>query len=158
MKFHEKLYTLRKGANMTQTELAEKLGVSRQAVSRWEMGTAMPDIDNLIAMSDLFDVTLDDLLKEQTKQLQSGAEEEDQEQEQDSDDPSFNRMVNWMRVDMILIVGGIAVIINGAFLSSMFRLPFASLLSKIGIGMLILAIPLTIILVAAVIRYKKTHE
>lgn len=63
MKFHEKLYTLRKGADMTQTDLAEKLNVSRQAVSRWEMGSAMPDIDNLIAMSDLFGVSLDDLLK-----------------------------------------------------------------------------------------------
>ena len=63
MKFHEKLYTLRKGAGLTQTDLAEKLNVSRQAVSRWEMGTAMPDVENLIAMSDLFAVTLDDLLK-----------------------------------------------------------------------------------------------
>ena len=63
MKFHEKLYSLRKGADMTQTALAEKLNVSRQAVSRWEMGTAMPDVENLIAMSDLFGVTLDDLLK-----------------------------------------------------------------------------------------------
>ena len=63
MKFHEKLYTLRKGMNMTQSDLAEKLHVSRQAVSRWEMGSAMPDVDNLIAMSDLFGVTLDDLLK-----------------------------------------------------------------------------------------------
>lgn len=63
MKFHEKLYTLRKAANMTQSDLAEKLNVSRQAVSRWEMGTAKPEVDTLIAMSDLFGVTLDDLLK-----------------------------------------------------------------------------------------------
>lgn len=63
MQFHEKLYTLRKAANMTQNDLAEKLNVSRQAVSRWEMGTAKPEVDTLIAMSDLFGVTLDDLLK-----------------------------------------------------------------------------------------------
>lgn len=63
MQFHEKLYTLRKAANMTQSDLAEKLNVSRQAVSRWEMGTAKPEVDTLIAMSDLFGVTLDDLLK-----------------------------------------------------------------------------------------------
>ena len=65
MKFHEKLYTLRKNAAMTQNDLAEKLNVSRQAVSRWEMGTAMPEIDNLIAMSDIFGVTLDELLRDQ---------------------------------------------------------------------------------------------
>lgn len=63
MKFHEKLYILRRDAGMTQNDLAQELNVSRQAVSRWEMGTSMPDVDNLIAMSDLFGVTLDELLK-----------------------------------------------------------------------------------------------
>lgn len=63
MKFHEKLYALRKAANMTQADLADKLNVSRQAVSRWEMDTAKPEVETLIAMSDLFGVTLDDLLK-----------------------------------------------------------------------------------------------
>ncbi|MBR3973218.1 MAG: helix-turn-helix transcriptional regulator [Oscillospiraceae bacterium] len=63
MTFHEKLQSIRKSSGMTQTELAEKLNVSRQAVSRWEMGSAMPDIENLIAISELFGVALDDLLK-----------------------------------------------------------------------------------------------
>lgn len=63
MKFNEKLYTLRKAANITQTELAERLNVSRQAVSRWEMGTAKPEVDTIIAISDIFGVTLDELLK-----------------------------------------------------------------------------------------------
>ena len=63
MKFNERLYTLRKNAAMTQSDLAEKLNVSRQAVSRWEMGTAMPDTENLVAMSELFHVSLDYLLK-----------------------------------------------------------------------------------------------
>ena len=63
MRFHEKLYELRKAAGMTQNDLAEKLNVSRQAVSRWEQGSAMPDVENLIAISDLFGVTLDELLR-----------------------------------------------------------------------------------------------
>lgn len=66
MNFYEKLYELRKAAGMTQNDLAEKLNVSRQAVSRWEMGTAMPDVENLITISDLFGVTLDELLKDGT--------------------------------------------------------------------------------------------
>lgn len=76
MKFNEKLFELRKKAGMTQQDLAEKLNVSRQAVSRWEMGTAMPDVENLIAMSELFSVSLDYLLKEQAEPVQSqpGAE------------------------------------------------------------------------------------
>lgn len=63
MQFHEKLYTLRKQSNMTQTDLADRLNVSRQAVSRWEMGSALPEVSTLIAISDLFGVTLDELLK-----------------------------------------------------------------------------------------------
>lgn len=74
MQFHEKLYSLRKKAGMTQLDLAEKLGVSRQAVSRWEMGTAMPEIENLIAMSDLFSVSLDYMLKEKQDTLSAPAE------------------------------------------------------------------------------------
>lgn len=63
MQLGERLYALRKKAGMTQTELAEKLDVSRQAISRWELGTAKPDVDNLVALSELYDVTVDQLLK-----------------------------------------------------------------------------------------------
>lgn len=76
MKFHEKLLVLRKKAGMTQLDLAEKLNVSRQAVSRWEMGTAMPEIENLIAMSDLFGVSLDYMLKQEEAEEHVEAAEE----------------------------------------------------------------------------------
>ena len=48
MKLAEKLVTLRKSSGLSQEELAERLNVSRQAVSRWEMGSAMPDAGNLL--------------------------------------------------------------------------------------------------------------
>ena len=57
MKLEEKIFKLRKGKGMSQEELAEKLNVSRQAVSRWEMGTAQPDVQNLLQISKLFDVS-----------------------------------------------------------------------------------------------------
>lgn len=63
MEFHERLYEVRKRAGMTQSDLAEKLDVSRQAVSRWEMGTAKPEFENLIAISNIFGVSIDYLLK-----------------------------------------------------------------------------------------------
>ena len=63
MQFHDRLYEARKRSGMTQSDLAEKLGVSRQAVSRWEMGTAKPEFENLIAISDLLGVSTDYLLK-----------------------------------------------------------------------------------------------
>lgn len=63
MELHERIYQLRKEKNMTQQDLAEKLNVSRQAVSRWEMGTAKPELDSLTALSQIFGITVDELLK-----------------------------------------------------------------------------------------------
>lgn len=65
MKLSDKIVGLRKSSGMSQEELAEKLNVSRQAVSRWEMGTAMPDTTNVLQLSKLFHVTTDYLLNEE---------------------------------------------------------------------------------------------
>ena len=59
-----KLLKLRKQHNLSQEELAEKLGISRQAVSKWENGTSDPSTSNLIAISKLFNITPEELLKE----------------------------------------------------------------------------------------------
>lgn len=64
MKFHEKLHNLRKNAGITQVELAERLMVSRQAISKWETGNAIPDLENIISICDLFDVSLDYLVRD----------------------------------------------------------------------------------------------
>lgn len=71
MSFGEKLSFLRKQRGMTQMELAEKLDISRQAVSRWERGTAEPSTENLVSIGKLFDVTVDTLINEDI-QLQNG--------------------------------------------------------------------------------------
>ena len=62
MGFGEKLSLLRKQRGMTQMELAEKLDISRQAVSKWERGTAEPSIENMVSIGRVFDVSVDDLL------------------------------------------------------------------------------------------------
>lgn len=62
MKFNENLKYLRKEANLTQENLAERLNVSRQAVTKWESGQSLPDIENLKQMADLFGVTMDSLV------------------------------------------------------------------------------------------------
>lgn len=64
MKFNENLKYLRKEANLTQEQLAEKLNVSRQAVTKWESGQSLPDIQNLKEMADMFGVTMDALVGE----------------------------------------------------------------------------------------------
>ncbi len=62
MTFAEKLYLLRTQRGYSQEVLAEKLSVSRQAISKWELGTALPDTDKIIALSELFVVSTDSLL------------------------------------------------------------------------------------------------
>lgn len=64
MLFNEKLKMLRKENNLTQEELAEKLYVSRQAVTKWESGDGTPDIENLKQISELFNISIDELVKE----------------------------------------------------------------------------------------------
>ena len=63
MDFSEKLLTLRKANDLTQEQLAEKLDVSRQSISKWESGQATPELEKIVAMSAIFDVTTDYLLK-----------------------------------------------------------------------------------------------
>lgn len=62
MTFAEKLKSIRKQAGMSQEQLAEKLGVSRQAVTKWETDAGIPDIENIMAISALFDISIDELL------------------------------------------------------------------------------------------------
>lgn len=61
MTFGEKLKSLRRQAGMSQEQLAEKLGVSRQAVTKWETDGGIPDIENIMAVSALFDISIDEL-------------------------------------------------------------------------------------------------
>lgn len=59
MELQEKLSTLRKQHKITQMELADKLGVSRQAISKWEQGTAFPSTENLIQLGKLYGVSIE---------------------------------------------------------------------------------------------------
>ena len=63
MEFSEKLRNLRKDSGLSQEELAEQMGVSRQAVSKWENGQGFPETEKLLMMGSLFNVSLDYLLK-----------------------------------------------------------------------------------------------
>ena len=62
MEFNNRLYQLRKQKGLSQEELASRLNVSRQTVSKWEVGDSTPDMEKLVAMSALFDVSLDQLV------------------------------------------------------------------------------------------------
>ncbi len=63
MNLAERILALRKARNLSQEELAEQIGVSRQAVGKWESGQSQPDLDKVIALSEFFGVSCDYLLK-----------------------------------------------------------------------------------------------
>ena len=67
MKFNEKLVMLRKQHNLSQEQVAEKLGVARQTISKWELGETTPEMDKLIMISELYNITLDELMKEENE-------------------------------------------------------------------------------------------
>ena len=62
MEFNNKLYELRKQKGFSQEELASRLNVSRQTVSKWEVGESTPDMEKLVAISALFEISLDELV------------------------------------------------------------------------------------------------
>ena len=62
MTFAEKLKSLRKQSGMSQEKLAERLGVSRQATTKWETDAGIPEVENLMGISSLFDISIDELL------------------------------------------------------------------------------------------------
>ena len=83
-----RLYELRKKNNLSQEELAEKLGVSRQAVSKWERSEASPDTDNLIALAKIYGLSLDELIygKKEEKKEETQEEPKDETKEEKAED------------------------------------------------------------------------
>ena len=69
MSLAEKLVTLRKRKGLTQMDLAEQLNVSRQAISRWEVGAAIPSTENLRILSDLYETSVDYLLNDDAERV-----------------------------------------------------------------------------------------
>jgi transcriptional regulator with XRE-family HTH domain len=62
VEFNKKLYELRKQKGLSQDELANKLNVSRQTISKWELGESTPEMEKLIMLSDYFGISLDELI------------------------------------------------------------------------------------------------
>ena len=75
MKINEKIYSLRKEHHLSQEELADRIGVSRQTVSKWELGESCPDFDKIIPLCEVFGITSDELLKDK-KIIKEGEVEE----------------------------------------------------------------------------------
>ncbi|MBQ6095555.1 MAG: helix-turn-helix transcriptional regulator [Lachnospiraceae bacterium] len=75
MEFNNKLYELRKQKGLSQEELANRLNVSRQTVSKWEVGESSPDMEKLVAISELFDISLDELVLDKVAKKEEPSEQ-----------------------------------------------------------------------------------
>lgn len=116
MKLHEKLYQLRKEKGLTQAELAERLEVSRQSVSNWEVGTTTPSTKRLKDISQLYDVPLDYLLNEDIpeKQEEAPLKEEISPEAKDNDkvtEPVFERPQEGRKRLWIAVVIALGVVL-----------------------------------------------
>lgn len=70
MELGKKIKQLRKFSGMTQEQLAEKLNISRQALSKWENGSSMPDVESVVRISKLFQISLEELLLKEEKHVE----------------------------------------------------------------------------------------
>lgn len=110
MKLEEKLTALRKKKGLSQLELAEALGVSRQAVSRWEVGASAPGMENLLALSRLYGVPLDELVGGPAREEEPEAEPNAQAAE----------LVSARRLNRALAAALAAVLLAAALLAGLY--------------------------------------
>lgn len=104
-----RLVNLRKEKGFSQEQLAEKIGVSRQAVSKWERSEASPDTDNLIMLARLYEVSLDELLRtedeipqpEETEQPEEQTPQAEQKEKADSPEPSADEQAQELPAENI---------------------------------------------------------
>ncbi len=103
MMFSQNLQYLRKEKKMTQEQLAEKLEVSRQAVSKWEAGSAYPEMDKIIVMCRMFDIDMDTLVNGNAKKTVS--------EDDFGYDDFYNKCSRAVAFGVSLIIAGVAILI-----------------------------------------------
>ena len=114
IEFANRLAELRKEKGYSQEDLAGKLGVSRQAISKWERGEATPDSDNLIALSSLYGVSLDELVHQKRgegKVLDDKTEYDEEKEDSEEKEPETEREEEEMdpRIKRLRLIEGIVI-------------------------------------------------
>ncbi len=110
MELNERLAQLRKEHGLSQNDLAEKLNVSRQAISRWEQGLAMPSSDNLIYLSRLYGITLDGLIYGKEEIENEQAEEAEEISVPEETDSAKTQTRPWSKKWWVKILFGILIL------------------------------------------------
>lgn len=148
----EKIYQLRRKSGLSQEQLAEKIGVSRQAVSKWEGGLSTPDLDKLKALSECFQVTIDELTKDQDPN--TAAVDTEQERNAPSD------KVTESKIGICLcLTGAVCLILFGIFMiirpSAVEQVNESSMITLNGTGILIVLFILLMVIGIVLILKKK---
>lgn len=156
MALSEKLYELRKKSGLSQEQLAEQLGVSRQAISKWESGKAVPESSTLISISKYFNVTLDYLMKEDSSVVPEPTIGEEKNQ------PVTNTDRGRRIPGLVVCIGGIACLIIWGLISILLpstsnQISESSMITIDGNG-IFLIISLAAIIVGAVLLLKGTSN
>ena len=110
MEISERLKEARQNTGMTQDQVAEKIMVSRVTISHWENGKSLPDIVSLISLSDLYSISLDELVKGDSKMTEKV--------KKDAKDANNNKRlirITGMLVIAVLLVYAVSTIVGGAF-------------------------------------------
>ena len=110
MDISERLKEARQNTGMTQDQVAEKIMVSRVTISNWENGKSLPDVVSLISLSDLYSISLDDLLKGDSKMTEKV--------KKDAKDANNNKRLikgTAILVIAVLLVYAVGTIVGGAF-------------------------------------------
>lgn len=110
MNFNEKLIELRKKEGLSQEELGYKLNVTRQTISKWELGQTTPDMDKLSEISNFFGISVDNLLNEEVVEIEDKKINKENEQK--------NKKIVLIVLATLLILIIIAVIIYGSIINS----------------------------------------
>ena len=118
IKLADRLVELRKEHKLSQEALAEKLGLSRQSISKWERAEASPDTDNLIALAEVYGITLDELLgnnepKERKQETQPQSENKERSAKQIKGKQNLKKAP-------LLFLGAIAVYVGGGIILGVF--------------------------------------
>lgn len=130
MNFGLNLQNLRKKHNLSQEQLAEKLEVSRQAVSKWENGSSYPEMDKLIMLSELFNIDIDMLIK-------GNLDTENNEEGRELYEKMYNKFTKMITLGVVLILLGVTFIasFDGSItFSNLYSLPVVVFLSLLAVS------------------------
>ena len=147
----EKIYALRRKNGLSQEQLAEKIGVSRQSISKWEGGLSTPELDKLKALSEFFQVSIDELTKEQEPNTVT-SEAKQEASVAPAKTPESNIGIG------LCILGAIGLILSGILMivqpSAMEQVNASSTITLNGTGILIILFVLLMI-VGIILTMKK---